>query len=621
MTEFSSMQIFGGYQNKHDITSLAERTRLNKSAPYVGYLVPPSRNVLFGDDGLPTVRQGYSLYGASNAALTPITCNHDWRTSSGSNRSIRFYNGVLELDLDGAGNWQTLNRDDGNSFAVTAFLRFAEWWSDTEKEDELLMVDGTSNIHEWSGATATFASCTANTITLQGSTTWAKNRFLTAGTRALWIKDDAGTWHKAAYTGGETTITLTGTGDLTSFTISAGNPVIQGIRTTSFGSFTQPSKFATTDVMDLIAVFNNQVLLAYTKSRYAFLSKQNSFTNYTNATPRIPGDGDSYTFDGTVVGFATGLDPGDQNTANAFYVSAGQDFWYQVTFTKSADLVDESSVIKRLPSGPRQGAKSQELIINIGTSIYFIASDNTLLSLADLKDPNAIPLSDSVKTDFDGYDFTSASLKYFQPYLHVVMPVESIIHPYNIVRKQWEPPQIFPAGCLAVINEELYMHSNAVPESYKLFDGTNDNGNPIDARMYFSYHSYGDRFNYKNFNVFASEGYISSNTKVLLVLKYDFGGFRSIKNFLIDGGDPTNIFATIANNSLGQYPLGEQPIGSFTDSISGLPKFRHYKKVAADDFFELQVGYELNQVDGQFKLLACGPNIIMSDALPVKLIK
>ena len=280
----------------------------------------------------------------------------------------------------------------------------------------------------------------------------------------------------------------------------------------------------------------------------------------SGAAPRVPGDGLTLTLDGTLTAFATSIDTTGNNQANAIYISAGQDFWYQVTFQKSADLTNESEAIKRLQSGPLQAAKSQELVLNLGTSIYFVAQDNTLLSLADLLQPDSVPVSDVVKADFDGYDFSQASLKYFKPYLHVVLPVESKIHPYHVVRKQWETPQILPAGCLAVVNSALYMHSNAVPETYKLFDGYNDNGNPIDMKMYFAYNNYGDRMNFKNFNLFATEGYISSNTTATLILKYEFGGFRTIHNYPIAGSDASIIFATESDNSLGKYPLGEQPI-------------------------------------------------------------
>ena len=124
----------------------------------------------------------------------------------------------------------------------------------------------------------------------------------------------------------------------------------------------------------------------------------------------------------------------------------------------------------------------------------------------------------------------------------------------------------------------------------------------------------------KEFNEQYSEGYISSNTVATMVVKYDFGGFTSIVNKEIDGSDARILFATTSDNSLGKYPLGQMPLGSITDSIDNLSKFRVIHNLVKQDCFEVQVGYEGSTVDDQFQLLAQGPNALESesDNLPIK---
>ncbi len=617
--DFKLTKTFRGYTNRRDITSLPP-----------GYLISPSQNIILGDDGLPKVRGGYTIYGAANSALTPIRSNYDWVTSTAVEANLRQYNDQLEVYFNAA--WRKLNRDDLAAWSTTAILRFAEFWNTTEKFDDILIVDGTSNIHAWSGGMTTFASATAATLTKQGTATWAATRFWSAGTRYVWVLDNGGTWRQAQYTGGEGTTTLTGVGvDLTAFTISAGNPIIQGIRTTAFSSFTKPTGFASGDTKDLIGVFNNQLFLGSTTSRFVSMSKQNTFTDHTQSSPRIPGDGDTFTLDAVTTGFIP--------QEKFMYISAGRDWWYQIGFEKttagSTATQYESSFIKPF-FVPNLGSKSQELITKIGNdSIVFVSNEPSLTTLGrvvGLDTPQFTNISDPIKSDFDDYTFTNGHLKYHNRIVYLALPSDGKVLMYNtqpiygeggdvIVPTSWESPQVLPARRIAIIGGLPYIHSSAVPETYKLFDGTDDNDLPIDAKAYFSYQNFGDRVSLKDFNEFYTEGYISSNTTLTLVLKYEFGGSKSVQNFDIAGDDASIIFQSTADGSLGKNPFGNQPIGSVTDTIDDLGKFRVIHKTVPINFHEIQVGYETNDVDFQFKLLAFGPEVRLSSAQPIPIKK
>jgi len=604
----NTLESFRGYSNKHDVTSLEKRGL---------FLVPPSQNILYEDDGTLQIREGYTLYGAANAALTPIRSSYDWNTSTGVEANIRQYNTDMEVYFNDA--WQAVLRDDAATWSSTATHRFAEFWNTTEKIDTLLIVDGTANIHEWTAGFALVSSTTSTTITKTGTETWAQARFFTSGTRKVSIN---GTLY--TYTGGETTTTLTGvTPDPTGE--AANSEVIQAARKTAFTSFTLPGDFANTDTKDLIAVLNNQVWLGSTTSRYVHISDADDFTTYDNAGAsgtRIPDEGATLTLDSALVGFVPFEDP--KLKAPVMYMTAGKDEWYQATFTKSADLSKEWVDVTRLKSSPQSAAQSQELIAKVGDEIMFVSNEPRLRSLArveNIETPQFRDLSDPIKIEFDNATFTNGHIKFRKTLLFIALPSDDKVLMYNVKEGFWEAPAILPARRLAIISGDIYLHSNSVPETYKLFDGRNDNTNPIDARAYFNYQNFGKIGETKRFNEFLTEGYISGNAEITLVLKYEFGGYKAVREYTISGADEDILFQTEVDGSIGKHPIGSQPIGSVTDSIDELGKFRIINKTSPENFFEMQVGYESNDIDYGWKLLNFGSNIERSGAKVSKIIK
>jgi len=591
---------FLGYRAKTDITALPP-----------GVLVSPSQNVLTNDADRVGIRQGYTLDGDANTALTPIRSSYDWKSSTGHERNLRFYDDELEyryVDADDVVTYRRLK--DG--FSTTALLQFAEFWDTTEKIDVLLFVDGSSNIYEWSGAVGTIASAGTNTLTLAGGGTWAASRFLTSGTRKVVIQGIEYT-----YTGGESTDTLTGvTPDpaVASPAIVAGDIVHQAVRTTAFSAFTKPATFANTDPKDLIAVLNNRVWLGYTKSRYVHVSAQNTFTTYTPSSPRAPGEGDTLTLDGAVTAITPETNESDNDTA-AMLISAGEDFWYRITYQTSSDFTKESSYIKRLLTAPGQAALSQYAVAKAKNTTVFISKEPTFDQLGRVESidtPQSRPLSDDIKLDFESYDLADAHVIYHRSYLYLALPAEDLVLMYNLKRGFWEAPQVLPIRRFAVIDGELYGHSSAVPETYKLFTGWNDNEFPIHATAAFAYENQGRRDAKKSETAHFTEGYISSNTALTLGLKYDFGGYTSIVEKEISGTDDSIVFATTADGSIGKNPIGQQPVGSITDSISGIPKFRVIHDLVRQDYYERQVLYETNEMDQQWEILAYGSNATLS---------
>ena len=174
--DFSTVSQFKyGYRNREDVTALPP-----------GVLIEGSQNVLINAAKRVQIRKGYTLDGQASTTLASIDAKWDWQMSTGSYRNVRVYldpttsDGVLQyrsVDSTGVVTWVTIKTDLDRST-----VRFCDFWKVSELLRVILFVDGTSNVFEWNGATTTFASCTANTITKQGTSTWAAEGFYTATT-------------------------------------------------------------------------------------------------------------------------------------------------------------------------------------------------------------------------------------------------------------------------------------------------------------------------------------------------------------------------------------------------------------------------------------------------------
>lgn len=580
MKQYKLIDNYKGYTNKKDQTNTGST-----------FMVDGSKNVIINDGEKIESRQGFTLDGASSTDLYPIQSSNEWDTSTGTQWAWRSYDDELEVRLNGV--WTRLK--DGWSavdFSSTTF------WSSTEGIDLMLLVNGDSNIYEWSGGYTTFSSATTNTITKEGSTSWAEERFLTAGTRKVVIDGTEYT-----YTGGEDTTTLTGvTPDPTSAGYSAGTTIFQAIRTNS----NQPASGTKNDVIEM---HDNHIWIGSNTSRDVYVSKNTSFTDYTFSANRAPGEGALLTLDGPTISFVPQED--------SMYIASGKDSWFKSELTLSSDNTAEYLTIRKLKTAPRQSAQSESAVGKIKNEVVFISNEPTLDELGrveNISTPSSKPLSDPIKLLFNSYDFTNAHVKYWKNKLYVTVPAESIWLIYDLEKGFWNPPQTGSFRRWAVIDGDLYAHSSVVPETYKMFSGYSDNGNPIESTAKLAYRNYGSRANLKVLDEWYSEGYIGSDTKLTLQLNYDYKGSTSIKEFTIDGSDTTILFNDSTDTSFGKESLGKEPLGSTTSDIDDLPKFRVINTTTATDFYELQSVYSSNAVDARWQILAQGGNIRFATA-------
>jgi hypothetical protein len=593
------------YRSREDITNLPP-----------GVLVVGSQNILSNVSERLEVRKGYTLDGALSTVNASIVSSYDWNSKGNSEIHMRAgfltsaaNDGKLQFrytDVNGATQWQTLIGS-----LTTVNYNFTTFWDTTELIRLCLFVNGTSNIFEWNGAYDKVASITSNTIVM--TNTIATSGFYSTRNKVVTINGTDYT-----YTG-ITSKTFTGVTPDPTGNVAAGDLAYQKVVTTACSAFTAGgNKPPDTFPISLISTLNNQVFIGSLTSSTFYVSQGGSFVNYNFSALRVPYEGATATLDDNLVAFMPQED--------VMYISCGKSFWYNTNLVQSSSfngtvaITSETFNVKLLKTNPRQGAQSQGLVGKMKNNIIVVTNEPTFDMMGRVESilgtPQTTNISDSIKNDFDKYDFTGGHVFYWRYYLLVSVPKSGIILIYSLATKSWEAPQTIPVTRFYTVNGDLYGHSYATSESYKLFDGYSDRatatvkGNPYLVVANFSYQNFGTRTVMKNQNKFYIEGYISGNTTLNCNINYEQDGNLTQQSFQIVGDDTTFIGSSDQTNSLGTYPFGSQPLGSnLSTSLTGLPpKFRVIKPFPRFDFYECQFSFSILGIDQNFQLLAFGTN-------------
>lgn len=568
--------------------------------------------------GTPT---GASIRLIQSSVNASIPRSFDW--NSKNNSEIHMRAGFLTSAANDGRmqfRWKDANSNvfwsDLLTGLTTVDYNFTTFWNSTELIRVSLFVNGTSNIFEWNGAYDTVVSTTANTITVTNSI--ATTGFYSSTNRTITIRGVDYT-----YTGisGKTFTGVTPDPTSGANTVYAGDIAVQKVVTTANSSFTAgPSA---TFANGLISTLTNQVFIGSLTSSAFYMSKINSYTDYSfSSGGRLAGDGATGTLDENLVAFI----PQEEN----MYISCGKTFWYNTKLTQTIatiwngtsqiSVTYETFEVKLLKTNPRQGAQSQGLVGKMKNNVIMITNEPTfdMMGRVDqiLGTPQTTNISDSIKLDFDQYDFTGGHVFYWKYNLLVSVPLSGLVLVYSLATKSWEVPQTIPITRFYTIDGELYGHSYVTSESYQLFTGYSDRatstggGSPYLVVANFSYQNFGTRTTLKNQNKFYIEGYISANTTLNCLINYEQDGNLTTQTFSILGDDTALIGGQDNSNSLGKNPLGNQPGGSIIpSSLTGLPpKFRVIKTFPRFDFYECQFSFSILGVDQNFQLLAFGTN-------------
>lgn len=612
MDTFDLLSDIRGYVNKGDVTQ----------TPMM-YLVSGSQNMLVvkgneKDAGTKVVsRAGYELYGDANAALTPVKSSTTWKHNQGVDHFLREYNGTLELRLTVDETGATVDPYFATlltGLSTTKPVRFVPVWNATELIDVLLFVNNSSILYEWSGGYGTYASSTSNTLTI--NETIAESHFLTSGTRQIRVLDSSGNWQTFTYTsqsGSEFTLSV---GDPTLYTFNAGAPVVQVVRTNS----NTPASGFTNDYID---VLENQVFVGSDTSRRVYVSKATSYTDFTFSSPRVPTEGALLTLDDVTRGFKVGT---SGEGLEAMHIFSGNDRAYRVEFRLNAgDTADRELLkIKPIINAPNQGAFSQEMIGKTKNFIVFLNNNNELVELGSIESQVVLtntPISDDIQADFIVATFTNGQIFFDTNSLYVTAPTDSKMWIFDLKHRWWHSPQILPVRRMDNYAGDLYGHSNAVPETYKLFTGTDDNGLPITFNATYAYRAHNRRDALKHITHYFTEMYVTSNAEVTHKVLFEYGGAKGIQTYTYKGDETDHLFTANPLASLGQNSLGTNPLGGYLEEPDDLIKYRRIRPLVPVDYFEYQVSYECETQDAQMQILSHGGNAMLSKNYPVKIKK
>lgn len=570
-----------------------------------GYAPGDKVNVANAATGHPAALTVSTVNG-SGAILTFTILSTGWGYTAGR---------IYQLSaLTGAGNGGTLLVNSvGNTISAWELVNNGTGYS---VASNVATSGGTGT-----GAEVDITAVGTNSIKVSGSQTLSQLGFYDNSTNAakfqLLINGVTYTYAASNANGGMTFVGITP--DPTIVTINPGDAVIQVVAQTTAQSV---SSLPTNFTFDLISTVKNQVYYGSIGNNTVYVSKINNYLDVSFSSPRLPGEGALATLDSAPIGFKPQSSQGTADSS-VMYVAAGSNQWYAMAFALSADLTKESVEIQRLKTTALQGAQSQELISDFKNTITFVSNEPQLnefgIQANYFAEPQMVNISDPIKYDMDAYDFSGGAVDYDNYYLYILIPQNSVIRMYNFAKKYWEAPQVIPVSRFYRVNGALYGHSSITNESYQLFTGYNDNGNPINAVAAFPYvasiDKVGEPDDLKAFDREYTEGYIAGNTTLLLTINYDFGGFSG--TYAVDiqgqpaiGGKPNPIiFNKITDGSIGQNSLGSQPIGTILNlgNQPDIPKFRVINTMPKHDFFESQIVYSSNDVDQQWTLLRFGP--------------
>lgn len=469
----------------------------------------------------------------------------------------------------------------------------------------------------------TFAS-NNNTVTKQGTNTWAQEGFSATGSITI-----AGTSY--TYTGGGYSNTLFGiSSDVSGSTLAT--IIHQTPVTTALSSMTGIS--ATYSPTVIGNGRRNQVYLGAANASSVYISKVNDFTNYSFTTPvRVAGEGWLQTLDAPATAFVPLESRTDTNTYD-MYISEGTNTWSIIEAIISSDLKSETLEHIRMKVAPFQAALSNKFVSKMKNHIIFIGHDNVANFLGYLSYqyvPETVDFSYPIIDDMNSYDFTDGAIYYYKNYIYIAIPKSGIIRIYNMTdqTKQttssirgvedvdvggqpwfWESPVGYPvSGFYVTPDKGLCGHSYATSESYQLFTGGDFNGQQIDANVTFSYDDAGDRTQSKGCDKLWVEGYIAQNTILTATVTGDLDAFANPQTVTVNGDDNTIVAYGGGGHSLGERPLGSSTLGGSNTIALSRPAWFHVAKTFTQVGFYIQsISFFTRGVDLAWELICYGTN-------------
>lgn len=478
---------------------------------------------------------------------------------------------------------------------------------------------------------------TVSLITKQGTTAWAEAGFDNSSPDfGVGVVPDIYRYiningHVYNYILGTATTILTVIGDATGE--ASGSIAIQSV-------ISQVDKPTSGFLMDFLKVIGNQVFVGSYLSRSIYVSSNTDFTNFVEGFDS--GDPTILILDSLAKGI--GIRNGHA------HISAGISDWYEISFNERAFETTTVRVVDvdKKPSVVNSAALAHEFIDTVGNDIIYLDQENQLRVLGDF--PNIFQstkypsLSNDVEEELRNEDFTGGHLRAIGEIVYISAPLSGRDWMYEsrtdvnengaeVAERFWNPPQIRNISRFAVILGEVFGHSNANPQIYKVWetlqwhdDSPSDDPLPYECVMQLAYQNYGRREGLMKFDMIFIEGYISPGSNLYSNALFDYQGATSLQNMTINTVEsPVTLYSGMTPSSIGDATIGFNPLGDGiipeTDEQELLPKFRVITDVNSQDFFEWSIQIYSSDLDCRWEILAVGANPVLSVTKPVNLRK
>lgn len=339
-----------------------------------------------------------------------------------------------------------------------------------------------------------------------------------------------------------------------------------------------------------------------------------SFTDFFYSLPaRKPGEGYIATLDSAPIAFI--------QQEKFMYVNGQGGEWYQVSLDLSDDGKYERVVIERIKTSKMNKVLRMANMAHTRNDVVFISQDKSIDSIGRVVSidmtPQTTPLQNDIRKDVKNgawYVNKNGELNGrmigYDDKIFITDPSMGKIYIYDLIKQAWQPPITgYPVSCFAIIDGILCGHSSVANETYRLFTGTNDNGNAIIADMRMSYNNFGMFSEYKNAQKLFTAGFKNTSSNLYTKLLFGYAGCNGIVEKRID---PIMCLSPI-DTSHGKARLGQH--GLANDKVVNYEWFEHMTHFNPTKFYQMSIGYYDHSIDGYFKIVATGIDASIKNAI------
>jgi len=594
-----SSRKFRGYESRDDET-------MNRGAFVVG------QNVSFGDNNIPTLRNGFSVLGTESADSTPVNRAWVYETRDGNIFELKAYGTEIYYWLKGVStDWELLL--DG----LTAGLEFG--YGNIGDSDDTVMYsyfcNGTDDWYRFSGAYGTYASDNgSNTITVSGSTTLANLGFSATGTIII-------NGESITYTG-LSSQTFTGCSAVPSAP-TAGDIIVQ--KPTAVASMSSQK--------GQVAMAHDGRLHARNESKKSvwLYSKLDDPDDWTTGASDGDGGAKEIEFGGAITAY---------QKLNKTAIAFKKRIIKLLDFIQVGSKIDSPRYATLMPAddkGSTFGAVNQKSTFSTPLGVVFVTPDKRMVLLTGItsnQEPQYIVLSDPIQNIFDsGVHDEACGICYENEIWYAFKEDENstandVVIRGNLDRRtvneegqvipiQWDTPYIgWNVNDWTIVYDssdgknELHWHSSLNSNSYEVITDKADNNGSFTATL----RTWSEDFGVPQFTKKADQIYIeikmNENSTPTLTVLYDENGITQQEEFVLRGTDADNQFDDTEYNPFGASKFGSKKIGS-NPTPTGMPKYRYCLELNPNtEFFNIAIQLSTEEEGQDFELIRYGYRLI-----------